>query len=91
MSTETPTQGKRTAYRPTYFSLGTDAEGAHYCADTTGAFDTVHVIRDGERVKRYALRHKTIDHFFAAVADSIGWETKDYGLGAVVERAEQFA
>jgi len=90
MATTNPHSESRIGVRPRYILLGVDEQDRHHVYRTTD--DTVTVIRDGERQFVIELAgDETPDDQMQIVAEHTGWQTRYYGLDAVVERAAAFA
>lgn len=70
---------KRTDPRPTYIQLGQDTDGASHVYRTTD--ETIHVVQDCERVKKFVLDSRTVDDYVKFVRDEVDgreWENRRY-------------
>ena len=85
MSTQTPTEERSTAIRPTYIELGVDSRGASHCWHTPS--NTVHVVdAHGVRTHRFDLEDTalpSIDAYCAHVAEKRQWAYRGYAADLV--------
>jgi hypothetical protein len=79
MQPKQPWSDSRTGYRPTYITLGTDAEDRSHVYRTPD--ETVHVVADGDRVHVEALEGRSVDEWMAYVDERVGWTREVYGVG----------
>lgn len=89
MSTYDTTTKERTAVRPTYVLLGTDAEGGTHLYRTSD--ETIFAFSpDGTRQYRFDVAGIAVDDYVAHVTDARGWAHCNYapgGIGGMLARA----